>query len=317
MEPIYEVWQTNRAIKASDLSDGFRWPLDNLALALKRFLQPQPGVFRGGKVKQTGAPSKNVLVEPMGGLTNGGELLILDAETPLAVPDNGSPNPRIDLVSIKVDTVDNPQVSRPFWNPGTEESFTQNTVVSRRLLATPVLTTGTPAGVPVAPATPAGHIALATISVAAGFSVITDAQITRSQVPDPLQLTSFAGAGGANALPYVPDPRLRLSVRTGGVALVFAMVTVNSNSGFNAASVHKPLEMTIEEVGGGVIGRTTARLWEGDTRTLTAAGMVTGPKSPAAAYQLRFAQAAGLHTGTDWSSINITEALNLFGAIAL
>lgn len=309
----YELWSANRGMNSGDLSDGFRWPVENLGLALKRFLQPQAGIFRGGKVKQTGVASKNVIVEPLAGLTPGFELLVLDAEVTLAVPDNASAFSRRDLVSVRLDTTDAAPVSRAFWNPATETAFTQNTVVSRSLKATPVYAVGVPSGSPTAPALPAGHVALATVLVGPGFSTVTDAAITRSIAPEPLQVLAFEGPGGVNALPYEPEEQLSLSVRDGGQAVVFAHVTLNDGNSFDPTIWRKLLTTTIEEVGGATIAERKDRLFQGDSRGLFLIGAVSGPK-PLAKYKLRFVD--GGSTGTAYGSVNLTGNC-LFGAVTL
>ncbi len=308
-----ERWHPNRGINSSDLTDGFQWGLDNLALVMKAFFQRQAGVFRGGRVKQTGVASKNVIVEPLGGLNPSFQPLVLDAEVTLAVPDNASIFSRLDLVSVHLVETDGPIVSRAFWNPSTETAFTQNTVVAKLFKATPVYTVGVASGSPVAQPLPAGHVALATVLVGPGFTSVTDANITRSIAPEPLQLQAFVGVGGANPLPYEPDPVLRLSVRDGAKALIFASVTFNSTNSFNPAAAHKLLEATIEEVGGGTVAMAKHRLFVGDTRTILIAGEVVGPKT-LGRYKLKFAEGGG--TGTAFGSVNLTD-LCLFGAITL
>lgn len=324
MDPIYEIWQANRGIKGSDLSDGFRWPLDNLALAMKRLLLPSFGVFRGGKVKQTGVASKNVIVEPLGGLSPSGEMLILDTETTLAAPDNASIFSRVDLVSIHVVTTDAAPVSRAFWNPGTQTAFSQNAVASRTLKGTPVYTAGVASGSPTAPPLPTGHVALATVTVGPGFTNITDANISRSVAPDPLQLLTFPGPGGLPAMPYTLDsPTLRLSVRDGGAALIFASVTIQAVGSFDPAVALKAAMVSIEAVTGPtLVGRASCQLHQGGRQSVTVWGVVTGPTS-ARDYQLTFS-IDGSSGGVGGYGIQLlaeqpagTPTINVFGAISL
>jgi hypothetical protein len=315
---VYQRWSPNQRIDSADLNDGAQFPLTNLSVALSAFLQPVAGIYRGGRVHQTGSPSKNVIVDPLAGRLSALELLVLQSAATLAVPDNVSGQPRIDLVSVHLVVTDDAPQSRWFWNAVTALAFTQDTVVRRQVNAVAVLTTGTPAGSPVAPPLPAGHLALATIAVAAGFSSIVDADISRSVVPDPLQIVQFTGPGGTHSLaggPYVmEDNRLRVSTRNGGQSLVFAQLQVNSNNALNVAAMHTRLAITIEEVGGAAIAESVHRFHVGEGKCVWLAGLVTGPKD-AVDYQVRFEDLTGAETA--WGSVNVTGDFNLFGAISL
>lgn len=279
---------------AIDLNRTNDFALDNLARVLGRSLLAAPGaVYRGGKVKQTGPASKNVVVEPLFGINAAGQILLLETDATLAVPNNTSGNPRIDLVSVGYSETDDPAELRKFWDTGAQDTFDQNTVTKKNAQALPALTVGTPAGSPVAPATPAGHIALARVAVADGFASIVDADITRLDVSSPLVAVTWAGDGLSHDLPYtLPAPVLRLGTPAGGLTLLYAQVHVESESGvgidIEPGSIHRPLSLAIEEVGGAVVCRATARIAHGGELTMHVAGAVAGPRNPAATYQLKF-----------------------------
>lgn len=307
----YENWAPNRGINSADLNDGFAWPLANMALAMKLFMGG--GLYRGGRVKQTTVASKNVIVEPLAGVGPTNELLVLDGEVTLAVPDNASIYSRLDLVSVVVQTIDAAPVSRAFWNPSTKVAFTQNTTASKSLRAVPTYTVGVPSGSPVAPALPANHVALATVLVGPGFTTVVDANITRSLAPEPLQIVTFDGPGGLNSLPYEPAQEIKVSIRAGGLAFVFAQVTFNDGNSFSAEVSRKLLLTTIEEVGGASVAERKDRLFQGDTRGLFLGGPVVGPKT-LARFKLRFAD--GGSTGDPFGNVNISGKC-LFGAVTL
>lgn len=82
-----------------------------------------------------------------------------DATTNVIITANGSGNPRIDLICIKID----PAASAGIQGVGAVSI---------------VAVAGTPAGSPVAPATPANHLALAQVAVANGATSIVNANIT-------------------------------------------------------------------------------------------------------------------------------------------
>lgn len=118
--------------------------------------------------------------------------LVLNAPQTFAVPANGSGNPRIDIIEVKVDRRAENPTSRLIYNAGT--GAFDPTSVNKTLafshdgrlgtVADPASSTaglsyktGTPAGVPVAPATTAGYVKIAEINVAAGATSITASEI--------------------------------------------------------------------------------------------------------------------------------------------
>jgi hypothetical protein len=84
-----------------------------------------------------------------------------DASTALTITTANASNPRIDLVCITVQDA---------YYTGSLNTVTFNVVA------------GTPAGSPVAPATPANSIVLARVAVGAGVTTISNANITDTRV---------------------------------------------------------------------------------------------------------------------------------------
>lgn len=304
--------------------------VDNLARALSGALLPGPGaIVRGGKVKPTTPASKNVVVEPLMGIDASSQLLLLESEATLAVPNNASGQPRIDLVSVGYVQSNLAAEQRWFWNPTTENEFQQNTVTQRDLLAVPVLTTGTPAASPVAPPTPAGHIALAQIAVAPGFASIIADDITRLNAAGPLAAVTWQGTGMPAALPLtLESPVLEVTTPAKALTFLFAQAYIASVSGFAQQTWHKPLLFEIEEVGGNVVASSSQRVQLGGVLTVFAAGVVVGPK-PAATYRVRFREEyadSGGNVGLAWSGIILpgffggtpqTPAINVLAAVTL
>ena len=89
--------------------------------------------------------------------------VINDATVNAVIGANASGNPRIDIVTLKVDTA------------ATPDGNASN-------VATVVVTAGTPAASPVAPATPSNHLLLAYVAVANGAVSIVTANITDKRV---------------------------------------------------------------------------------------------------------------------------------------
>lgn len=104
-----------------------------------------------------------------------------DATVNLAIATANPTNPRIDLVCVTV-------------NDSYYTGSTDNVVLQ--------VVTGTPAGSPVAPATPANSIALATVAVAAGALAITSGNITdlRTSVTTNLPIGDITGVTAGTGL---------------------------------------------------------------------------------------------------------------------
>jgi len=132
------------------------------------------------EVTENGTPDDTVLVAAGMGLVansayaaGGGNqryFVVRTTGTSVTIPANGSGNPRVDLICLKVDTG---------ATPGVRGSGSSSAVV----------VTGTAAASPTASAVPNDHLSLATVAVSSGFSTITDSDITDSRV----QLTPAAG----------------------------------------------------------------------------------------------------------------------------
>lgn len=104
-----------------------------------------------------------------------------DATVNLPIATANPTNPRIDLVCVTV-------------NDSYYTGVTDNVVIQ--------VVTGTPAGSPVAPATPANSIALATVAVAAGALAITSGNITdlRTSVTTNLPIGDITGVTAGTGL---------------------------------------------------------------------------------------------------------------------
>jgi hypothetical protein len=95
-------------------------------------------------------------------------------------------NPRIDLVCIKHGRADVATASRKYKAPTTGTITDETLTIETDYAATVTLVTGTPAGSPVAPATPSGYIAIAQITVTAltGIAAVgTPITDLRSKLP--------------------------------------------------------------------------------------------------------------------------------------
>lgn len=308
---VYPIVSDNQRTDVIDWNRLATGGLSNLAKAVSGAFLRQPGsLIRGGKVKPNTPASKHVIVEPLIGVDASGNLLLQQAEVTLAVPNNVSGNPRIDLVSVGQVVTDRAPEMRTFWNESTEVDFDQDTVAEREVAGVPVLTVGTPSGSPVAPVLPAGHIALATVNVAAGFTAITDAEIERISAAGPLHVTAWQGdTVGIVPLPLtVSDHVLRVSTPSGMLTLLLAQAHVISTNGFSAGNWHKPLVVELEEVGVGVVARAAYQIVQGGHATVTVGCVLAGPKSPGT-YRLKFSQATN-QSGVAWGGINLPSGID-------
>lgn len=180
--------------------------------------------------------------------------LVLNAPALFTVPANGSGNPRIDIIEVKIDRrAENPQ-SRLIFNPATEafDPATVNKTLSfchdgrTGTVATPAASTaglsyktGTPAGVPVAPPVTAGYTKIAEINVAAGAVTIATSQIVDRRV--------FLSPGGVSSV----AASLRVQWNAGVPILTF-LRKINP-PGFDIAALAFPVtrgHATIVLVGG-------------------------------------------------------------------
>lgn len=106
-----------------------------------------------------------------------------DGNVSLAAPDGS--NPRIDIISVKATLATDSSASRKKKDASTGVVSTVSLVTRQKWEADVVVTTGTPAGSPAVPSTPAGYIKLAEILVSAATGVANQAAITdrRTKLP--------------------------------------------------------------------------------------------------------------------------------------
>lgn len=107
-------------------------------------------------------------------------------------------NNRIDLVCVKADRAAGSTESRKYKAPITGDVTNENLVVSNDWEAELILVDGTPAGVPVAPAVPAGYIKLAELLVSAVTGMSGSGAVTDTRV-----LMPIGGSSTINSLSFV------------------------------------------------------------------------------------------------------------------
>lgn len=98
--------------------------------------------------------------------------------------DIGDANPRIDLISIKLEHVSNDaadQEARTQKNYSTGSISTANLVKKRKAVLTKVVTKGTPAATPTVPATPGGYVPWCSVYVPALHNAVVDVENIRDQ----------------------------------------------------------------------------------------------------------------------------------------
>ena len=230
-----------------------QFALSNLALALRALMAPGLGVVRGLAVTPTyPTPSMQLTLEPgaalapgPGGVGTG--LIVVESARTLSVAANTSGHPRIDLVSIRYDEQPGAAETRKFrandaWfdQPGTFTEVIANPVVT--------VTQGTPADTPAAPDTPAGDLALCTVTVASGATYLNAQSLTRVNTDrsSPLIVGSAGGHVGI-ALPWNPGPLVELATPQG--ATTFFVGKLDMNSGF--MNTGTALWLSIKDVAGG------------------------------------------------------------------
>lgn len=101
-----------------------------------------------------------------------------------------SSNGRIDILVVKWDIKDVDTESRKYKDEFTDTISTQDFIVSKDWDALVEIVTGTPAGSPIAPATPTGYLKIAEIAVSASTGIANQAAITdlRSLLPKAVAL---------------------------------------------------------------------------------------------------------------------------------
>lgn len=239
-------------------SDGFA----SLLLAMGE-LAGGTGVVRGLRLTPTAPPGMAVTLETGSAFDPTGLLLVLESTTILNVVPAHPTLPRIDLVSLAGAEGDADVEERLFINDGVIPATTNaaNTPTRKRVVVTPAITTGTPAGSPVAPATPAGHRALHHVRVEAGATAIDASKLSRVGAPpidlaDRLKAVSFSGAGvGVQILPWLSNSiGGQLTVPAASMTVVMASILVQANLGLPS------LDFAITSLDGITIARRRAAI---------------------------------------------------------
>lgn len=113
-------------------------------------------------------------------------LMFLDAASTKVLTAADPTNPRLDIVCVKAARTDQTSESRQVKNFLTEVVAPETVVTQTDWLADVQVVAGTPAGSPVAPATPAGYIKIATISVPASTGPSSQSDITDNRTKMPI-----------------------------------------------------------------------------------------------------------------------------------
>lgn len=90
-------------------------------------------------------------------------------------------NPRIDILCVKHNLVDGLSGSRKYKDPGTLAITLENFVLSKNWEAEVNYVVGTPAGSPVAPATPSGYVKISELYITAAVGLANQAGVTDSR----------------------------------------------------------------------------------------------------------------------------------------
>lgn len=112
-------------------------------------------------------------------------LLVAVAQT-LNVASPDATNPRIDIVCIAPGRANSLSASRKYKDPNTSVISSQTLVVETDWASTLTVVTGTPAGSPAVPATPAGYMKLAEVAVTAVSGIAASGALTDKRVQLPV-----------------------------------------------------------------------------------------------------------------------------------
>lgn len=122
--------------------------------------------------------------------------LVLDSDFTVNIDTPDSSNPRIDIICVKYNRFNTETESRKFKDEFTDAISTQNFTVATDWRADINYVAGTPASSPSAPATPAGYIKIAEITVSASTGIAVSGAISdsRSKLPIATSVTSTGNA---------------------------------------------------------------------------------------------------------------------------
>lgn len=280
--------------------------LSNLELSLRHFLVFATGIMRGGTV----SPDSGMFVKvgALAGITSTGRALILEVDTsagPFA--SNNSGNPRVDLVSAYISDDQAAVETRKFINSDVNpvQKFDQDVSTKIETKALLRITQGTPASNPVAPALPAGHIALAEVRINNGQTQINSGSITQryeSRVA-PQRAKKTADTSGNISFPWESD-RLEKVVTPAGATTVLEGQVEYAPVGFSSSQM-VILEVIDKTNADAVVARATyAPNVANPLMTFSVRGAVEGPRGPAD-YALRLRRSDGAGGTTLWPATNI------------
>jgi len=202
---------------------------DNLALGIRHFVAPSTGIVRGGSVTPGGGLF--VDIARVSAVDAAGKLIIIEPATTQIGPfsPNASGLDRIDLVSLEYMELAGEPENRVFINPAAGTTSTQSTNTRVKAMPQFVITQGTPAGSPVAPATPAGHIALAEITIRDGAAdiLVTDIAMVEGSRVQALRSRLSPNVGPPVTFPYLSNPLEGLLTPLGSGTLLVGWLTCN------------------------------------------------------------------------------------------
>lgn len=279
----------------------------NLALALRYLVAPGLGVVRGLLLEATDPASMFCTLKPGSAIgQNGGSSGLIIVESDRSVGPfsaNSSGNPRIDLVSIRYAEADqSPGEPRLFVNPADNSSFPST--VATLVLANPevLITEGSPASNPSAPATPSGYLPIARVRVESGVTSIAADKITtvRSGRVDPIQFATHAGDANI-ALPYQTPTLLSLDTPSAHLTVLLGRFTLNASL-INPAAPYNYRAYIYDVSLGNIVASAIGVPPAQELYTYTCIGVVRGATNGARDYQLRFARTDAGSVNTIWSA---------------
>lgn len=118
--------------------------------------------------------------------------VVLDADLTVAINSPDSSNPRIDIICVRQGRYNSENENRKFKDEFANAISTQSFTVATDWKAEVLYVAGSPAGSPVAPATPSGYILLAEISVAASTGIASQASISDKRALLPFAISTSA-----------------------------------------------------------------------------------------------------------------------------
>lgn len=248
--------------------------VDNLFDMVKKLLFSSDYRVSGGVVNASNPASGVVTIDPGVFVKASGQFYELDVEATANIL-TGTPNPaaqiwgtgqaadatnpRLDIICVTYQEVAGTPALKNFVNPGPPVSFYTQTVNTRQQSA-PLFAVvhGTPSATPAEPVVPSGYVKLATVTVPANATTVTEGQVANNlniniKALDQLQFSSgpssvfsdvlhgngvYFGINGALAVAQLGSPAMDVGVATGTALLAgtTASVLVTTTVPITAAS---------------------------------------------------------------------------------